>query len=45
MNKKDKEVFSMRKTNEELQALKEHYGVKELWSFSKVNKLAQISLS
>ena len=28
----------MRKTNEELQALKEHYGVKELWSFSKVNK-------
>jgi RecB family exonuclease len=28
----------VRKTNEELQALKEHYGVKELWSFSKVNK-------
>lgn len=28
----------MRKTNEELQALKEYYGVKELWSFSKVNK-------
>ena len=28
----------MRKTNEELQALKEHYGVSELWSFSKVNK-------
>ena len=28
----------MRKTNEELQAIKEHYGVSELWSFSKVNK-------
>ena len=28
----------MRKTKEELQALKEHYGVDELWSFSKVNK-------
>lgn len=28
----------MRKTNAELQAIKEHYGVSELWSFSKVNK-------
>lgn len=28
----------MRKTNAELQAIKEHYGVNELWSFSKVNK-------
>lgn len=28
----------MRKTNEELQALKDHFGVSELWSFSKVNK-------
>ena len=38
MNKNLKGVFEMRKTNEELQALKESYGVKELWSFSKVNK-------
>ena len=31
-------MVQVRKTNEELQALKEHYGVSELWSFSKVNK-------
>lgn len=28
----------MRKTKEELQQIKEKYGVKELWSFSRVNK-------
>jgi RecB family exonuclease len=31
-------VLPLRKTKEELQAIKEHYGVNELWSFSKVNK-------